>query len=207
MVRLYPLPDDIFQICYTHSVLVVGAKDVQGKQLATVYSTAVMAMLPQTPLRNPPEPHESINDVTVLPSTRPQIFWPVPESQHFTRVEAGRAFDSKLLPAEARIPHPQLYNIQKSIAEGQSSFQANKEEWVKIQAKDVEGHTKIQNKTKKREARTTTIQTPRFQFKFEAVIVNKGGIGKYVDGIGQRYGVPPQDRKKGQIKIPTRVDG
>lgn len=166
-----------------------------------------MEMLPQTPLLTPPAIHEPINDLTVLPSTLPQIFWPVAESQHFTRVEAGKAFDNHLLPAEARIPHPQLYKIEKSIARGESREQASKEEWLKIQAKDVEAYTKIQNKTKKREARTTTVQTPRFEFKFEAVTVNKSSVGRFVNGIGQRYGVPPQDRKKGQIKIPTKVDG
>ena len=166
-----------------------------------------MAMLPQTPLVEPPSRHEQINDLAVLPSTRPQIFWPVAESQHFTRVEAGKAFDNKLLPAEDRIPHPQLYKIQKGFAQGESMDELNREEWLKIQAKDVEAHAKIQNKTKKREARTTTVQTPRFEYKFEAVTVNKGSVGRYVDGIGQRYGVPPQDRKKGQVKIPTMVDG
>ena len=119
--------------------------------MATVYNRAVMEMLPQTPLTRPVTEHEPINDLMVHPSTMPQVFWPVAESQHFTRVEAGEAFGDKLLPAEARIPHPQLYDIAKGIAEGKFAEVAKEEAWDKIQKSDAK--IKIQGISYKAQAK------------------------------------------------------
>ena len=32
-----------------------------------------------------------------------------------------------------------------------------------------------------------------------------GKDGRGVEGVGRRYGVPHEDRKKGQVKLPTRI--
>lgn len=54
-------------------------------------------MLPVTPLaeRGQRQPyHEPINDLPAHPATGPQIFYPVPESRAFTRIDAGRVFSA-----------------------------------------------------------------------------------------------------------------
>ena len=172
-----------------------------------MYSKAVNEMLPQTPLTKPATEHEPINDLVVHPSTLPQVFWPVAESQHFTRVEAGEAFGDKLLPAEVRIPHPQLYEIAKGIAQGKFMEVAKEEAWDRIQKADIKAQARLTNRIKDQEARTTTVQSPRSAFKFEDVTVDTKSTGRYSNGIGARYGIPHEDRKKGQIKIPTKVIG
>ena len=86
------------------------------------YSKAVLKMLPTTPHIDQSLPknkgrrpivHEPINDLPVHPATRQQLFVPVAESRQFTRVDAGKAFDDKLLPADARIPHPELVDAAR----------------------------------------------------------------------------------------------
>ncbi|EDU39753.1 conserved hypothetical protein [Pyrenophora tritici-repentis Pt-1C-BFP] len=104
----------------------------QGKTLALPYSKAVLAMLPTTPFINTslpknkgkrPIPHEPINDLIVHPATRQQLFVPVAESRRFTRVDAGKAFDNNLLPADARIPHPELVHAERELEMGLSVAQ------------------------------------------------------------------------------------
>lgn len=57
-------------------------------------------MVPTTPLQRTPTPdtpqptHENINDLPAHRLTDPQIFYPVSESRHFTRTDAGRVFSA-----------------------------------------------------------------------------------------------------------------
>ena len=83
----------------------------QGKPLTRPYARALSTMLPQTPyFSGQPDhaqrPHEQINMLPVHKATKNQLFLSTPESRHFTRSDAGRAFRKGLLPAEARISHP-----------------------------------------------------------------------------------------------------
>ncbi|KAJ5104887.1 hypothetical protein NUU61_002234 [Penicillium alfredii] len=67
----------------------------QGKPLALPYARAIHEMVPTTGIaRNPDQQkmHESINDLPMHPLTGAQMFYPVPESRSFTRVDAGRVF-------------------------------------------------------------------------------------------------------------------
>ena len=90
----------------------------QGKTLAKPYSEAVLAMLPTTPFEAVAgTPHESINDLPVHSATRQQLFYPTSESRQFTREDAAKAFSSTLLPADKRIPHPQLVQLERWNAE------------------------------------------------------------------------------------------
>jgi hypothetical protein len=162
-------------------------------------------MLPQTELTSPPSKHESINDLIVHKATMKQIFWPVAESTHFTRRHAGEAFESGLLPAEDRIAHPELVEMAKARMSGVLEEDVRREGWRKIEAHDAKQKEKIEMRKKKVEEQTTTVTTSRWDFKFQDVVVDKASVGRHVPGIGSRYGVPAQDRKKGQVKIPTRV--
>jgi len=70
-------------------------------------------MLPTTPyIPNDPIAHESINDLPVHRATTLQLFHPVSESRHFTRRDAGKVFDRNLLPAEDRVPHTELVQLE-----------------------------------------------------------------------------------------------
>ena len=61
---------------------------------------------------------------------------------------------------------------------------------------------------REREKRDVTkIDSGRSVFRFQDIKVDErvGEDGRGRRGVGARYGFPHEDRKKGQIKIPTRV--
>ncbi len=62
---------------------------------------------------------------------------------------------------------------------------------------------------KAREERDVTVVTKpggRWEFRFREIRVDDvGKDGRGEKGVGWRYGIPHEDRKKGQVKIPTRV--
>ncbi len=164
-------------------------------------------MLPSTPyVPKDPITHESINDLPVHRATEIQIFHPVSESRHFTRRDAGKVFDRDLKPAEDRVPHTELVQLEKWRHEG-----IIKDERLRLQrekeAKDVQSRKVLERKRKEKEARDVKkVETERSSFRFQDIRVESvGPNGRSKEGVGARYGIPHQDRKKGQIKIPTRV--
>lgn len=72
-----------------------------------------------------------------------------------------------------------------------AKFERWQEEERLIKEKEAESR-------RKREEHETVVQGKRWDFKFERVHADKA--------VGWRYGVPLQDRKKMQVKIPTKVD-
>ncbi|KAI5292329.1 hypothetical protein KEM52_006433 [Ascosphaera acerosa] len=88
----------------------------EGKPLAKPYARAVHQMVPTTPLRDAPVPHETINDLPVHPLTGPQIFYPASESRRFTRRDAGRVFSAapSLVWSDPRAQEP--HNSSAAIA-------------------------------------------------------------------------------------------
>ena len=58
------------------------------------------------------------------------------------------------------------------------------------------------------EARTqVVVKGRRWDFKFQDVSAdNVGKDGRGRQAVGLRYGMPLEDRKKGAVKIPTRVE-
>lgn len=176
--------------------------------MAKPYAKAVMSMLPQTPfIPNDPVPHEPINDLPIHEATKRQMFHPVSESREFTRRHAARIFDSQLLPAEDRIPHPELYELEKWKLEGvvtgeriERRRRLNEEEAKKREERENRKQKKAQHSLK-------VAETPRWEFRFQDINAdNVGSDGRDPRGVGMRYGLPAQDRKKGQIKIPRRVE-
>ena len=164
-------------------------------------------MLPSTPyISNDPVVHESINDLPVHRATEIQIFHPVSESRHFTRRDAGKVFDRDLKPAEDRVPHTELIQLQKWKHEGKQL-----DERIQMQrekdAKEVQSKKVLEMKRKEKEAREIKkVGTERSEFRFTDTRVESAGpSGRAKDGVGARYGMPFEDRKKGQIKIPRRV--
>ena len=164
-------------------------------------------MLPSTPyVPKDPITHESINDLPVHRATEIQIFHPVSESRHFTRRDAGKVFDHELKPAEERVPHTELVQLEKwrhegKIVEERIQLQREKE------AKEHQSRKVLERKRKEKEAREVKkVETERSTFRFQEIRVESvGSDGRSKEGVGARYGIPHEDRKKGQIKIPRRV--
>jgi len=183
-----------------------------GKPLASAYNKAVLSMLPQTPFtprssHKQIHPHESINDIPVHSWTRQQIFYPTSESRQFTREDAARVFDETLLPADKRIPHPELIVLEKEQLEGVSREQR----WERQQARDAAALAQRQNeelKKRKFEQQTQrTVPGRRWDFKFQDISAEQTGKdGRNPAGVGIRYGVPQKDRKINTVKIPTSVE-
>ena len=164
-------------------------------------------MLPQTPLDlKRPVAHESINYLTVHKATLPQIFHPVSESRHFTRAEAGEAFERGLLPADQRIPHPELVDIERDNLRGVVVEERLSKNWAKANARDAAMQRAVERRKEREREATKVVRSGRWEFRFRDVVVDGESVGRHVEGTGFRYGVPPQDRKKGQVKIPTRVE-
>ena len=154
-------------------------------------------------------PHESINDLPVHAATLPQIFHPVSESRAFTRKDAGNVFDIQLLPADDRIPHPELIedfrdSVQSTIT--RPALEARRQERMK---EELRSRAEMQEKQRRREEGVVKKVVPkesRWEWRFRDISVARvGEKGRALKGVGARYGVPPQDRKRGQVKIPTKI--
>ena len=166
-------------------------------------------MLPQTRFTPnvPVAAHEPINDLPVHSSTLRQVFHPVSESRHFTRTDAGKVFDPKLLPADDRIPHPELVESYRDRVEGilgpERAKRVQEREDREIAAKVAKEKMRAQEE----ERRVKKVQAERWEFRFRDVSVEDAGKnGRGRRGVGARYGMPHEDRKKGQVKIPRRVE-
>jgi Eukaryotic mitochondrial regulator protein len=171
-------------------------------------------MLPKTPY-NPdnPQPHESINDLPTHPKSLQQLFVPVPESRVFTREDAAKAFDPDLKTPDERIPHPDLVAIARERNEGLSPAEI----MAKQQERDLIAEERKVAKEARREQiiKKTVKVVPsadqggiggRWDWKFSDIKVSDAGKdGRGKKGVGARYGLPHEDRKRGQVKIPRSV--
>ncbi|TID20491.1 eukaryotic mitochondrial regulator protein-domain-containing protein [Venturia nashicola] len=189
----------------------------QQKPLAAVYSRIVLGMLPRTEewpkqqfdrRTNKPKPikwHEPVNDLPVHPATTQQIFHPVAESRAFTRADAGRAFHPDLLSADERVPHPEMIQIER-LARTHPSTPETLEFKRQLAAAEKEAADKYLERKKKREEKVQVYHGQKYDFRFQDVSVDSvGKDGRSRAGVGWRYGMPHEDRKPGQVKIPTSV--
>lgn len=212
-------------------------------------------MVPTTPLAEDGERqtyHEPINDLPAHPLTGAQIFYPVPESRSFNRVDAGRVFSGApalerevaekishpsdlveevvqnpnsiewvgkgenarqvLQPADARIPHPQLVRLELD----QNAFPEERRTVAQRHAERLERQEEAEQKRRERAQarREKSIkhvepEGGRFDYRFKDAVFTKettGSNGRAPWAPGRRYGVPSDDRKRGMVKIPTRVE-
>jgi len=150
------------------------------------------------------QPHESINDLPIHPATGPQIFHPTSESRVFTRADAAKVFDDSLLPADDRVPHPELALMHKDSRAGMTPAEIS----ARQAERDAEVEVKrLRREKKKRGGAVKAIDTRRWEFRFTDINVdNAGKDGRGPHGVGWRYGMPLMDRKRAQVKIPTRVE-
>ncbi|KAL8383597.1 hypothetical protein RB595_010679 [Gaeumannomyces hyphopodioides] len=190
---------------------VVRLKEVEwdwvkkNKPLARPYAKAIMSMLPQT---FSGKKHEPFNEIPVHTFTTQQLFVPTSESRRFTRADAAAAFNRSMLPADARIPHKELVEMERLVAfegvapvEAQGAFRAaaaNKERAL--------AESKAKAAERERERTTVVKSSRKVEFRFKDYNVDTvGKQGRSRHGVGWRYGAMFLDRKKSQIKIPTEV--
>jgi hypothetical protein len=166
-------------------------------------------MLPTTPLsprHAQQRTHEPINDLPVHPATRAQLFLPVSESRHFTREDAARAFHPSLLPTDKRIPHPEMVAKEQMRLAGLDALEL--EEWERVEKarKDQAARRREEAQRRVQQEKIRIVGGRRWDFRFEDIKVEDvGRDGLSRKGVGWRYGAPPDDRKPGQVKIPTSV--
>ena len=74
--------------------------------------------------------------------------------------------------------------------------------------REANAKKELERLTKEKERLTVKkAQTPRWEFRFRDVQAESAGSdGRGRFGVGARYGMPHEDRKRGQVKIPTRVE-
>ena len=168
-----------------------------------------MNMLPKTEYDASPYPkaHEFINELPVHAATMQQIFYPTSESRQFTRKDAARVFDENLLPADDRVPHPELTEMVKDQINGFNDRE--RAERAKARSNEaIQKKVDYQQRRAEREAKAVkNVSSGRWDFRFREISVDDAGpTGRGFKGTGWRYGVPHMDRKRGDIKIPTRVE-
>ena len=152
--------------------------------------------------------HESINDLPFHQATKHQLFHPVSESRHFTRADAAKAFSQNLLPADSRVPHPELIEYARDVRGGFTDDERIKRNRERVRAMDADVARRKIEATARKEQAITKVRPlgGRWEFRFQEIDANAvRGNERSDHGIGARYGVPAQDRKRGQVKIPTSV--
>jgi hypothetical protein len=165
-----------------------------------------MSMLPQQQLSEGRE-FEPINEIYVHSYTQQQIFLPTSESRHFTREDAAKAFGDHILPADKRVPHPELIGLEKDLLAGKSVEQAKEAFEKAAMESEVAAARKEQKRLLHEEKHTTRVDASRFEFRFKDINVEDvGKDGRSRRGTGWRYGVPFYDRRRGEVKIPTKVE-
>lgn len=187
----------------------VGINWIQGKKLATPYSKAVLEMVPTWTLNTDQAnaAFEPINEIHVHGYTMQQLFVPTSESKQFTREDAAKAFHERMLSPDKRVPHPELVQMERDLLNGMSSEESYEKFKKSAMASEVTHANRRQWKAEQEEAKITSVQNGRYEFRFkdyDADVV--GGGGRSRKAVGWRYGLPYEDRKKDQVKIPTSVD-
>lgn len=155
----------------------------------------------------PTQALEPINEIHVHSYTMQQLFVPTSESRQFTREDAAKAFNHTMLSPDKRVPHPELVEMERRVKDGMRE----KESWnqFKKEAKKSEDDLdlRILSLAEKDKLDTTTVTTGRFDFRIKSVSADDvGKDGRARHGVGWRYGIPFEDRKKDQVKIPTKID-
>ncbi|EAS31325.3 uncharacterized protein CIMG_06804 [Coccidioides immitis RS] len=128
------------------------------------------------------------------------------------RVGKGPNAEQVLQPADVRIPHPHLVAFEHDhITYSGEATRRNQRFFERLEAEEAAAAEAKEIKKKKEESLTHRIQPAesRFEFRFRDVVVSRekiGTDGRGADAPGRRYGVPSYERKRGMVKIPTKVE-
>lgn len=150
---------------------------------------------------------EPINEIHVHGYTMQQLFVPTSESRHFTREDAAKAFHHRMLSADDRIPHKALVEHRRRVQDGMREKESEEAFVETAKAAEQALNARVQANKEREKKITTTISTDRFEFRIKKMTADDAGKdGRSRRGVGWRYGFPFEDRKKNQIKIPTKFD-
>jgi len=179
----------------------------EGKPIAWPYARAIMDMLPKADLVEGEKPFEPINDIHVHSYTMQQLFVPVSESREFTRRDAAKAFGEHILPPDDKMRIPELVQLERNKAAGMRTREA-KATFVRDAAESERAFAAKQHaRAKFDEDRTLRVNSDRFEYRFQKINSEAvGPAGRARGAVGWRYGVPHMDRRRGEVKIPTRVE-
>ncbi|ETI23465.1 hypothetical protein G647_05267 [Cladophialophora carrionii CBS 160.54] len=117
-----------------------------------------------------------------------------------------------LKPADSRIPHPHLIAFEKDkLDRSLTPLERRARHRERLQRDEEKRQALKARQRGEDEAKKTRVDLGRWQLVVTEVQSTRQGVG--IDGrgsgkgaVGQRYGVPSQERKKGRVKIPTKVD-
>lgn len=119
-----------------------------------------------------------------------------------------------LKPADARVPHGELIKLEADLATatGDSSRreaiqQAHAAHAQRLKADEESRAEMFRRREQKREAVRTRLHRGKWEWVVQNVKVSDVGVGngKGGNGVGTKYGVPSQDRKRGNVRIPRGV--
>ena len=139
---------------------------------------------------------------------------PAQEPWQDTRTELVGKQDTEmpiLKAADSRIPHPHMIAFEKDKLDPElrNESDTRAQRYYDRLQEDQERRARAKAaKAAAEEAKKTRVDTGRWQFIVTEVEACKEGTqrnGRGTKSPGYRYGVPAQDRKRGQVKIPTRV--
>ncbi|KAK4222554.1 eukaryotic mitochondrial regulator protein-domain-containing protein [Podospora fimiseda] len=181
--------------------------EAANKPMAIPYAKAVEKMLPRAELRQGEAAFEPINDIHVHSYTMQQLFVPVSESREFTRADAAKAFGDHILPPDKKMRIPELIRLEKDIANRVPARVAERMFIERTAKSELAFARKMAAKDNKEWANKIRVKSSRgVEFRFERVSVDSvGKDGRARAGVGARYGVPHDDRRRGTVKIPTSV--
>jgi hypothetical protein len=130
------------------------------------------------------------------------------ESRHFTRADAAKAFGEHILPADERLPVPEAVQLERDIKVGGKLPQEAVQHFRQsAEANEKALEEQILAKENRKESKMSRVSSDRFEFRYQDF--NSDNVGKYGrkrNAVGWKYGFPHPDRKRGQVKIPTRVE-
>ncbi|KAK3996267.1 eukaryotic mitochondrial regulator protein-domain-containing protein [Cladorrhinum sp. PSN332] len=182
--------------------------EAANKPMAIPYAAAVAKMLPRVNLTYGEQPFEPINDIHVHSYTMQQLFVPVSESREFTRADAAKAFGDHILPPDSKMRIPELVKMEQQIAKGVPPRIAEKNFIASTAKHEAEFARRLEIKALQEEQNKIRVNSSRnIEFRFEKINVDSvGRDGRARSGVGWRYGVPHDDRRRGAVKIPTSVE-
>jgi len=168
-----------------------GEMEKEGKELNNDLSSALTKLMPQTalPKNNRPSQHDPANSFLVPSPTAHLLFTPLPESRKLTSSAAAKLLG---VPSpDELIPHPELLRFEAMKAEGISASvrrqRAEEEERRETERMEVQA----KRKKEREEKRGDVLERGRWRWR-----LREASVGM----VGERYGVPKEDRKGGNGK-------
>src|SRR5436190_3404014 len=176
----------------------------ESRQFTRVDAGRVFSAAPALPNSSSPDNEPRNSPSTITRITR--------HPENIERIGKGAAEQQVLQPADMRIPHPHLIAFEHDrIQFGGETHLRNKAFRERLEAEDLAAAARKDRLRQKKECETTRIapEGARFEFRFRDVVVSREGTGLDGRGVGapgRRYGVPSYERKRGAVKIPTKVE-